>query len=82
MTLATPAQAQPTEHATLVFERVVPAPVAAVFNAFANASLRAEWGVPSGDEVIVPDAGHFAEGGEDRLRCGRRHDPNMQVSAR
>lgn len=64
-------------HATLTFERHVPAPVAAVFAAYADAEARAAWGAPSDTAVILYDAADFRVGGVDRFRCGPRTDPKI-----
>jgi uncharacterized protein YndB with AHSA1/START domain len=69
-------------HATLVFERDVSGRVDEVFEAFARAKLRAEWGAPSDTAVIIYDADDFREGGEDRYRCGSRHNPNIHCTTR
>lgn len=67
------------QHATLVFEREVTAPVTVVFEAYASATQRARWGAPSDTAVILYDAEDFREGGIDRYRCGSRQDPNIHV---
>jgi uncharacterized protein YndB with AHSA1/START domain len=67
-------------HATLVFEREVPAGIEQVFAAFANAKIRAEWGVPSDTATIIYDQEQFREGGEDRFRCGAKSNPNIYVT--
>jgi len=72
-------RAPAVQHATLVFERELPAPVTAVFEAYADARLRARWGAPSETAVIIYDAEDFREGGIDRYRCGSKHDPNIHV---
>jgi uncharacterized protein YndB with AHSA1/START domain len=64
-------------HATLVFEREVPATIEKVFAAFANAKIRAEWAAPSDTATIVYDEEDFREGGEDRFRCGSKSNPNI-----
>jgi uncharacterized protein YndB with AHSA1/START domain len=73
-------RAPAVQHATLVFERELSAPIAAVFQAYANATLRARWGAPSETAVIIYDAEDFREGGIDRYRCGSRQDPNIHVT--
>ncbi|MFO6420905.1 SRPBCC domain-containing protein [Hylemonella sp. W303a] len=72
-------RAPAVQHATLVFERELPAPITAVFEAYADATLRARWGAPSETAVIIYDAEDFREGGMDRFRCGSRQDPNIHV---
>jgi uncharacterized protein YndB with AHSA1/START domain len=69
--------ASPVLHATLVFERLVPAPVEQVFQALADPVARAAWGAPSDTAVVIYDAAVFREGGEDRFRCGSKADPNI-----
>lgn len=73
-------RASAVQHATLVFERELSAPVTAVFEAYASATLRARWGAPSDTAVILYDAEDFREGGIDRYRCGSKHDPNIHVT--
>jgi uncharacterized protein YndB with AHSA1/START domain len=65
------------EHATLVFEREIPAPLEKVFEAFADASHRAQWGAPSDTAIIVFDEVNFAEGGRELFRCGAKSNPNI-----
>jgi uncharacterized protein YndB with AHSA1/START domain len=67
----------PTLHATLVFERVIPASTEAVFAAFADPVARAAWGAPSDTAVLIYDQADFREGGQDRFRCGPSADPNI-----
>jgi uncharacterized protein YndB with AHSA1/START domain len=76
MTLAT------TLHATLVFEREIPAPVEAVFAAFADPVARTAWGAPSDTAVVIYDEADFREGGQDRFRCGPKADPNIHGTTR
>jgi uncharacterized protein YndB with AHSA1/START domain len=64
-------------HATLVFERDIPAQVEAVFAAFADPVARAAWGAPSETAVLIYDAADFREGGQDRFRCGAKADPTI-----
>ncbi len=59
-----------TRHATLLFEREIPAPVEKVFAAFADMIARAAWGAPSDTAVVIYDEADFREGGQDRFRCG------------
>jgi uncharacterized protein YndB with AHSA1/START domain len=73
-------RAATVQHATLVFEREIAAPVAAVFESYASATQRARWGAPSDTAVILYDAEDFREGGIDRYRCGSRQDPNIHVT--
>jgi uncharacterized protein YndB with AHSA1/START domain len=66
-----------TLHTTLVFEREIPAPVEAVFAAFADPVARAAWGAPSDTAVLIYDEADFREGGQDCFRCGSKADPNI-----
>ena len=66
-----------TLHTTLIFERAIPAPVEAVFAAFADPVARAAWGAPSATAVLIYDAADFREGGQDCFRCGAKADPNI-----
>ncbi len=66
-----------TLHATLVFERDVPAPIEKVFAAFADPVSRSKWGVPSDAAVVIYDEADFREGGRDRFRCGSKANPNI-----
>jgi len=71
-----------TLHETLIFERVVHAPAAAVFAAFADPAARAEWGAPSDTAVVIYDEVDFRAGGCDRFRCGARSNPNIHGETR
>jgi len=62
-------------HDTLVLERALPAPPSRVFAALADPEIRANWTVPSDDEVLTYSATDFRCGGVDRFRCGLRADP-------
>jgi len=75
-------QTERVTHATLVFEREIPATVEKVFAAFASAKLRSEWGAPSETATIIYDQEDFREGGEDRFRCGSKSDPNIHGTTR
>jgi uncharacterized protein YndB with AHSA1/START domain len=66
-----------TLHATLIFERDVPAPIGKVFAAFADPAARSEWGAPSDTAVVIYDEADFREGGQDCFRCGSRANPNI-----
>lgn len=66
-----------TLHATLIFERDVPAPIEKVFAAFADLRARCEWGAPSDTAVLIYDEADFREGGQDRFRCGAKANPNI-----
>ena len=71
-----------TLHATLVFEREIPAPVEQVFAAFADPVARAEWGAPSDLAAVIYDEADFREGGQDRFRCGAKSNPNIYGTTR
>ena len=71
-----------TTHATVVFEREIPATVERVFAAFASAKIRSEWGAPSDTATIIYDQDDFREGGEDRFRCGSKSNPNIHGTTR
>jgi uncharacterized protein YndB with AHSA1/START domain len=77
MSFSSQSRAGKVQHATLVFERDVPARVSEVFEALASAKLRSEWGAPSDTAVIIYDEESFREGGVDRYRCGSRENPNI-----
>jgi uncharacterized protein YndB with AHSA1/START domain len=77
MSVADYERAATVDHATLVLEREVSAPINAVFAAFASAKLRAEWGAPSETATIIYDVEDFSEGGVDHYRCGSRQNPNI-----
>jgi uncharacterized protein YndB with AHSA1/START domain len=82
MSLSQPDEAAHIEHATLKFERNVPADVEAVFIAFSNSRLRAEWGTPSDKAIVLYDKDEFVEGGEDKYRCGSKENPNIHAVTR
>jgi uncharacterized protein YndB with AHSA1/START domain len=65
-------------HATLTFERLVPASLERVFHALSDVKARADWGAPSDTAVILYDASDFRIGGVDRYRCGSRANPNVR----
>src|ERR1700730_6633756 len=71
-----------TLHATLVFEREIPAPVEEVFAAFADPVARTEWGAPSDTAVVIYDEADFREGGQDRFRCGSKADLALEDQSR
>jgi uncharacterized protein YndB with AHSA1/START domain len=71
-----------TLHATLIFERTIPAPIEQVFAAFADPVARSGWGAPSDTAVVIYDETDFREGGQDRFRCGSRADPNIHGTTR
>src|ERR1700744_2049190 len=71
-----------TLHATLIFERDIPASVERVFAAFVDPMARSEWGAPSDTAVVIYDEADFREGGQDRFRCGARANPNIHGTTR
>ena len=71
-----------TLHATLVFERHVPAAVEKVFAALADPVARSRWGTPSETAVVIYDEADFREGGQDRFRCGSKANPNIHGTTR
>jgi uncharacterized protein YndB with AHSA1/START domain len=64
-------------HATLVFERTIPAPAAQVFAAYADITERKKWGAPSENTALIYDKADFREGGDDAFRCGSQANPNI-----
>lgn len=56
-------------HDTIKLTRVIDAPVAEVWEAYADSTKRTQWSVPAG-EGMVYDESDFREGGRDRYRCG------------
>jgi uncharacterized protein YndB with AHSA1/START domain len=64
-------------HATLVFHRVVSAPVGEVFAAFADTNAKSEWGAPSDTAVVIYNNTDFREGGIEKFRCGSKSNPNI-----
>jgi uncharacterized protein YndB with AHSA1/START domain len=71
-----------TLHATLIFERNIPASIEQVFAAFADPAARSEWGAPSDTAVVIYDEADFREGGQDRFRCGSKANPNIHGMTR
>jgi uncharacterized protein YndB with AHSA1/START domain len=63
-----------TKHDTLVFERVFTVPPARVYSAYADVDQRARWSAPSESAGVVYSSSDFRIGGEDRFRCGDKHD--------
>lgn len=56
-------------HDTLITERGITAPPAAVWAAYADPAKRARWSVPAGESMVFDEA-DFTESGHDRYRCG------------
>ena len=71
-----------TVHATLAFERMIPAPCNQVFAAYADVDKRKKWGAPSDNTALIYDQADFREGGEDAFRCGSRSSPNIHGATR
>lgn len=69
-------------HATLVFERVVPATPAQVFRAYSNPAERVKWGAPTENTALIYEKAEFREGGEDVFRCGAKSNPNIEGNTR
>ena len=69
-------------HATLVFERTIPATIERVFAAYADLEERMRWGAPSPNTALIYDKANFSEGGEDVFRCGPKANPNIQGTTR
>ncbi|MEZ4222013.1 MAG: SRPBCC domain-containing protein [Polyangiaceae bacterium] len=70
----TPSALPSTLHETLVFERQFGSPPEAVFAAYADVDLRSRWSAPSPTAAVVYGSADFRIDGEDRFRCGGRHD--------
>jgi uncharacterized protein YndB with AHSA1/START domain len=71
-----------TVHATLIFERMVPATCNQVFTAYADVDQRRKWGAPSDNTALIYDQANFREGGEDAFRCGAKSNPNIHGATR
>jgi uncharacterized protein YndB with AHSA1/START domain len=71
-----------TVHATLIFERMVPATADQVFAAYADVDARKKWGAPSDNTALIYDQADFREGGEDAFRCGAKSNPNIHGATR
>jgi uncharacterized protein YndB with AHSA1/START domain len=71
-----------TDHGTITVERILDAPVARVYAAFADAKERQSWGAPSDSAVYVYEEADFRIGGRDLARCGPKDDPRFRVEAR
>jgi uncharacterized protein YndB with AHSA1/START domain len=64
------------QHATIILERVYPAPLERVFSEFADPVARARWSPPSNDALIY-DQTDFRAGGRDLFRCGPKNNPKF-----
>ena len=71
-----------TVHATLIFERMVPANPDQVFAAYAEVNQRMAWGAPSDNTALIYDQADFREGGEDVFRCGSKSNPDIHGATR
>jgi uncharacterized protein YndB with AHSA1/START domain len=71
-----------TVHATLIFERTIPATSDQVFTAYADIDERKKWGAPSENTALIYEQADFREGGEDVFRCGSKADPNIHGRTR
>jgi uncharacterized protein YndB with AHSA1/START domain len=71
-----------TVHATLIFERIIPATADQVFAAYADVDKRKKWGAPSDKTALIYDQADFREGGEDAFRCGSKSNPNIHGATR
>jgi uncharacterized protein YndB with AHSA1/START domain len=69
-------------HATLVFQRSIPATTEQVFTAYADVAERQGWGAPSDKTALIYDKADFREGGEDAFRCGSKANPNIHGATR
>jgi uncharacterized protein YndB with AHSA1/START domain len=69
-------------HATLIFERTVPATCSQVFTAYADVEERPKWGAPSEKTALIYDHADFRDGGEDAFRCGPTSNPNIHGATR
>ncbi|MFD6815096.1 SRPBCC domain-containing protein [Enteractinococcus coprophilus] len=56
-------------HDTITVTQLVNAPVADVWQAYADTAVRAQWSVPSGDGLEY-DSDEFVTGGNATYRCG------------
>jgi uncharacterized protein YndB with AHSA1/START domain len=75
-------EAPSTTHATLHFERTIPATTERVFAAYTDLRERMQWGAPSEGTALIYERSNFAEGGEDVFRCGPKSNPNIEGSTR
>jgi uncharacterized protein YndB with AHSA1/START domain len=71
-----------TVHATLIFERMIPATSNQVFTAYADVDARKKWGAPSDNTALIYEHADFREGGEDAFRCGSKSNPNIRGATR
>jgi uncharacterized protein YndB with AHSA1/START domain len=69
-------------HATLFFERMIPATCNQVFTAYADVDQRKKWGAPSEKTALIYDQADFREGGGDAFRCGAKANPDIHGATR
>lgn len=67
-------------HDTLTFTKRFEAPIAAVWDAYADSSNRVQWSVPA-DDAMIYDESNFREGGCDKYRCGPPDSLDFQAIA-
>ena len=75
-------EAPSSVHATLIFERTIPATPDRVFAAYTELAERMQWGAPSESTALIYERSNFVEGGEDVFRCGPKSNPNIQGTTR
>jgi uncharacterized protein YndB with AHSA1/START domain len=75
-------EALSTVHATLIFERTIPATADRVFAAYTDLAERMKWGAPSEGTALIYDQSNFVEGGRDVFRCGPKSNPNIEGTTR
>ncbi|MEQ8179855.1 MAG: SRPBCC domain-containing protein [Amphiplicatus sp.] len=75
---------KPTDimYETLHFERLIAAPVAPLFRAFADAREREKWSAPSDSAAFFYEEEDFRPGGVDRFRCGSKEAPQYEGETR
>lgn len=56
-------------HDTVRLEQLIAAPLATVWQAYADTAMRCRWAVPAGQQMVF-DADDFRTGGRARYRCG------------
>ncbi len=69
-------------HATLFFERMIPATCDQVFTAYADVDQRKKWGAPSEKTALIYDQADFREGSGDSFRCGAKANPDIHGATR
>lgn len=63
---------------TITISRLIEAPVATVWDAYADPAKRARWSVPAG-EALIYDTTDFCEEGQDRCAATRDKPPDLAV---